>query len=118
MTVVEDFYFWITGIEEDDPIPYEIRYVYFSISFKNNICNLCYGGNENYQEEVINFDYFPLEAQFFLNNSFNSISEINLALLELKHLLDDCFEKNEFKNIFKDKKIYLLLYVENIINIF
>lgn len=107
MTVLEDFYFWITGIEEDDPLPYEIKYVYFALSFKNNMCCLSYGGNENYDEIVTSFEYFPLEAQFFKNEDFNQIIEINLAKLEVKQLLDDCFKNLEFKKIFEGKKIFI-----------
>ena len=107
MTVLEDFYNWIIGIEEDDPVPYEIKHMYFAISFQNNICCLCYGGTELYQNNVINFEYFPLEAQFFHNQSFNNLTEVNLAMLQLKQLLDDCIDKKQFKNIFRDKKIYI-----------
>ena len=107
MTVLEDFFLWIVGIEEDDPLPYEIKYIYFSVSFANDICSLCYGGTEDFQKTVVNFDYFPLEAQFFCNSSFNNITEINLAFLELKHLLDDCFDNPIFAHIFNDKNVYI-----------
>ena len=107
MTVYEDFYAWITGIEEDDPLPHEINYVYFAVSFKNDICSLCYGGTENYESHQIDFEYFPLEAQFFYNESFNQIAEIETALLTLKNLLDDCFKKSSFKQIFKGKTVII-----------
>ena len=107
MTVLEDFYSWIIGIEEDDPLPYEIKHVYFAIDFKNNICSLSYGGNEQYNNPIVNFEYFPLESQFFKNETFNNILEINLAILEVKQLLDDCFKKSDFKKIFENKNIYI-----------
>lgn len=115
MTVLEDFYSWILNIEEDDPIPYEIKYIYFVISFRNNICSLAMGGKEIHSLSPINFEYFPLEAQFFNNESFMQLTEINLAKLELKQLLEDCFTQTKFKDIFFDKQIYFGEYGQELI---
>lgn len=106
MTVLEDFLYWVLGIQEDDPLPYEINYIYFLISFSNNACTLVYVGSENFEKQPVNFEYFPLEAQYFYNQTFNQITEINLALLALKQLLEDSFDNPEFKKMFKNKKIY------------
>ena len=106
MTVLEDFLYWILGIQEDDPLPHEINYVYFLITFSNNTCTLVYAGSENFEKQLVNFEYFPLEAQYFYNQTFNQITEINLALLALKQLLEDSFDNKKFKIMFKNKKIY------------
>lgn len=106
MTALEDFLYWVLGIQEDDPLPYEINYIYFLISFSNNACTLVYAGSENFEKQPVNFEYFPLEAQYFYNQTFNQITEINLALLALKQLLEDSFDNPEFKKMFKNKKIY------------
>lgn len=106
MTVIEDFKRWIIGMQEDDPLPYEIRYVYFLITFTNNSCSLMFCGSENFEKQLINFEYFPLEAQYFFNPTLSQITELNLAMIVLKQLLEDCFDDNAFKKVFKGKHIY------------
>ena len=61
---------WIEGNFEDDPLPYEIKYILFLFSLKNNIINLNFSGGE--QLSTINqpLEYFPLEIQFFNFNGF------------------------------------------------
>ena len=55
MTMPEDFIFWIKQIVEDDPIPYEIKHIYFAISLNSKIANLCMGGRELPVENIGDF---------------------------------------------------------------
>lgn len=107
MTMPEDFVFWIKSIVEDDPIPYEIDHLYFALSMKNKIASLCLGGREQNSEIIDDFEYFPLEAQFFFNRTFNNITDAYLAKLAIKQLLDYALDDVEIRKIFKNKKVYI-----------
>lgn len=107
MTMPEDFVFWIKSIVEDDPIPYEIEHIYFALSLKNKISSLSLGGRELETEIIGNFEYYPLEAQFFFNQTFNNITDPYLAKLAVKELLDYALKDSEIKKIFKNKKLYI-----------
>lgn len=103
----EDFVFWLKEIVEDDPIPYEIKHIYFSINLKNKICCLALGGRELPCSVISDFEYFPLEAQFFYNVSLNKINDLYLAKLAVKQLIEYAFSLPNIKKIFKHKTIYI-----------
>lgn len=107
MTMPEDFVFWIKSIVEDDPIPYEINHLYFALSLKNKIASLSLGGRELGNEIIGDFEYFPLEAQFFSNQTFNNIIDSYLAKLAVKELLDYALDDPEIRKTFKNKNIYI-----------
>jgi hypothetical protein len=103
----EDFLFWITSLVEDDPIPHEIKHLYFLISFKNNICSLSFAGSEIFYNPLYNFEFYPLEAYFFKNESFNNIKEIYVAKSAVKDLLEKSLENFYFAQIFKGKSVHV-----------
>lgn len=79
--IKNEFKNWLIGIEEDDPLPYEINYLCFCFDFKNKNVNLSLSGYENNIDKIDDGIYFPLEAQFFncplLNSFFNNKKNLN-----------------------------------------
>lgn len=99
--MVDDFIFWLKGIEEDDYLPLEIKHIYFYISGSD----IGMGGRETFSERIGDFEFYPLEAQFF-NKSYN-ITKFDSKLLKLKLLVEDSFEDKELKEIYKDRHIHI-----------
>jgi len=102
--MMEDFLFWLNGIEEDDPLPFEIDYIYFCVNGKF----IMFGGNEREEKLALNFEYFPLEAQYFYHKDFEDGNLYDI----LRHLVEKALQHNEIKNRFKGKKILLATYGE------
>ena len=65
--IFNDFYDWLSGIQEDEPIPFEIKNIYFIIEFNQNDIVLSYSGDENLLEIFDYGFYSPLEGQYFDN---------------------------------------------------
>lgn len=107
MTIYEEFFFWITSMVEDTPVPYEIKYLYFIVNFQNNCCILSFAGCERDENPLLNFEYYPLDAYHFANHSYMEIKDIYLAKITAKELIEQALETYEFKKIFKNKKIFL-----------
>lgn len=114
MTIFEDFIFWVFSIEEDDPIPYEVFHLYFVISMRNNACALSLTGTEIFENPVTNFEFYPLEAYYFVNQTYNEIKDIFIAKITVKELVEKALENPNFKRIFKHKQIHITEYGENI----
>jgi len=100
---------WIEGIEEDSPLPYEIKHIYFCLHRSNNYFYLSYGGNQFESEMIFNFEYYPLEAQFFEVYSFDK----NFNLNKLENLVEDLFDNAFFRNLFMDKFVYVAMFGTN-----
>ncbi len=69
-----EYYFkeWVMGLFEDDPLPYEIKYLCFIITLYQDRCELSLTGSERPFTTAYPQDYYPLEAQcFFLSKYFN-----------------------------------------------
>lgn len=107
MTIFEDFLFWVFAIIEDDPIPYEVKNVYFVISMQNNACALSLTGSELFESPVKSHEFFPLEAHYFKNLTYNEIKDIFIAKVTVKELIEKALENADFKRIFKNKSIHL-----------
>lgn len=89
-----EFFDWIIGIEEDEPLPVEIKYVCFILNKKNGMNELMYFGSEVQQEYLINFSYTPLEGQFFFSEEFFDIENPEEVVLGwVKEFLDSKFSK-------------------------
>lgn len=111
MTIYEDFVFWVLNIIEDDPIPYEIKNIYFVISFKNSVCALAFVGTENIENPLSSFEFYPLEAHWFRNLSYNQIKEIYTAKVTVKDLIEKALSENiYFLNSLKSKTIIICEY--------
>lgn len=107
-----DFASWLAGIEEDDPLPFEIEFVYFIYETKNNNLTLSYSASE---KELHIFDYAkycPLEAQFFDSQTLKQLSKeifekkLDVLLTELTNFLKRmCLNSKNRFSFLKDKKI-------------
>ena len=92
------FEFWVLGTLEDDPLPYEVRHIIFCLH-KDGF--LSFGGQEILPKMIFNFEYYPLEAQFFPIKKPQKFS-----LYNLRNLLENALHNNVFAAAFKDKKIH------------
>lgn len=102
--IFQEFCEWIGGIEEDDPLPPEIKQIYLVFSCENGMNVLQYAGCENEPKMICSFDYIPLEAQFFYSREF-----IKLTNSEAKQFAEifahDILQKEDFENLFSGKTI-------------
>ena len=101
-TMKEEFFLWLSGIEEDDPLPYEIGYVYFCVHRSNGGAYFAYYASENEQSLALNFDYFPLDGQYFYHEDIEGGSQF----YKLRSLVED-FLNSEESAFLKNKKIYI-----------
>lgn len=98
--MVNEFIFWVMGVLEDDPIPYEVKEIYFCLHRENGNIFLSFGGNEKKEKIVFNFEYYPLEAQFF-----PIIDQNKFSLFSLRKLLESALDNQDFFNAFFEKNI-------------
>ena len=91
---------WLLGIEEDDPLPYEINHIYFYL--EQNILGM--GGTENLKTFICDFEYYPIESQFF---DFQREYFNKKPLIKLKNLINDVMENIELKKIYNGKNIHI-----------
>lgn len=103
------FAYWLESIEEDTPLPFEINHIYFCLHKSNNYVYLSFGGNEFEIERAFNFEYYPLEAQFFNVYEFDK----NFDLLKLRTLVEKILRKQFFHKLFFNKMIYISIFGEN-----
>lgn len=101
--IYDTFIFWLRGLIEDDPIPYEIDTLVFYINSHNEIG---FSGAETKNIKIVDlFFYYPLEAQFFYcpnltNLMIKSTKKENLNYLKIlltKLKKDNYFKKFNFK---------------------
>ncbi len=98
--------FWIKDIVEDDPIPYEIRYMYFTIMKMRGDFFLMLGGTELERSEIFSFEYFPLEAQYFYDKGFSGLISERLMI----ELLEKVLEDKMTQKIFEGKEVFVGYY--------
>lgn len=92
----EKLLYWIESILEDDPLPDEIKFVYFCIVMDKSSFHLEMRGSELKNTKY--FEYWPLEAQYFFYDYPKDVNAFKEELiLSIKNL-----------PIFEDRKIYLL----------
>lgn len=103
-----DFYSWLTGLVEDDPIPLEIKSIIFYI---NKNFEIGFSGSEDDNIEIVDFGtFYPLESQYFYSQKLIEIinknfeDKLNLMFAILEKLLKKYLKEN--KNIFFNKKIF------------
>lgn len=109
--MLQEFIDWIVGLIEDDPIPYEIEYLIFCLDKSNDFEHIMFAGNEKLEKCFLNFEYFPLEAQFFNVYKFKK----NFSLFDLRKLIENALHFKNFKKIVENKKIIYGIYGENVI---
>jgi hypothetical protein len=104
---------WVKGIQEDEPVPYEVKHIYFIVSFVSGDIELSYSGNEN---RLTIFDYgfySPLEGQYFYCNELKNVAKIlaqkksTETKTEVYNFLKTaCLSVASRIDFLKDKKIY------------
>ncbi|MDD2445899.1 MAG: hypothetical protein PHX09_03720 [Clostridia bacterium] len=107
--MLKDFSFWLEGIEEETPLPYEIKHIYFCLHRSNNYFYISYGGNQFDSEMLFNFEYHPLEAQFFEIYCYDKFFNLN----KLENLVEDLFDNVFFRNLFANKFVYVAVFGTN-----
>ena len=110
----KEIYDWLGGIQEDNPIPLEVNYIYFCFDFSQNDIAISYSGDENLLEYYTLGFYAPLEAQYFYSGTLKTISNyifenkkeklLNSFFDFLKEILLSVSQKLWF---LKDKKIFV-----------
>ncbi len=98
----EEFFFWLIDIEEGLPLPYEINNIYFCVHKQNGGAYFAYYGSENYQKIALNFDYYPLDGQYFYHKEI----EGGNPFYKLRKLVEDFLYSNEGKFL-KNKRIFI-----------
>ena len=101
----KEFIFWVMGVLEDAPIPYEVMEIYFCLHRENGNIFLSFGGNEKKEKMVFNFEYYPLEAQFFPIKN-----QLKFSLFSLRKLLESALTNEDFYNAFQEKNLYYSLF--------
>ena len=82
--IFNDFLAWICGIQEDDPLPYEIYNVYFIVNFSNNDIELSYSADDK-NLQIFDFGaYFPQEAEYMFSDALKQVAK-NLFLNKKSH---------------------------------
>lgn len=111
--MIELFSFWLMSIVEDDPIPYEISSICFCYTKNGDTKTLFMGGCEFEPKPNYQFDYFPLEAQFF---DCNELKKIPLAHYDeiVCDLIDEGFSSDYIKCQYYGKRIYYGEYNTNL----
>lgn len=100
---------WVVGTIEDFPIPYEISDIFFCLHCDNFYYYLSFGGNEKQEKMVFNFEYYPLEAQFFEIANL----EKEFTLYHLKILVRKALKNNYFRSFLFNKNIFIGVFGEN-----
>ena len=94
--IFNDFLAWICGIQEDEPLPYEICNVYFIVSFSNNDIELSYSADDK-NLSIFDFGaYFPQEAEYMFSDALKQVSK-NLFFSEIPQSMSAIF--NGLKSI-------------------
>ena len=105
---------WLIGIQEDEPIPYEVNTACFIIKKESVLYSISYSGEETTGKlnKLLPNHYTPLEGQFFSNTILNDFDAIKTSekekkafLLTLLKMLIVNFLKTEESWFLKDKKI-------------
>lgn len=95
ISIFNDFYRWICDIEEDTPIPFETKNVYFLVEFSQNDIVLSYSADEKLFD-IFDYGMFsPIDSQYFCSNELKKISK---QIFDLKKT----YLKNEIYSILKD----------------
>ncbi|MDD4815586.1 MAG: hypothetical protein PHQ62_00395 [Clostridia bacterium] len=102
------FIAWILNIEEDDPIPFEVKHIYFCLHRQGDFFYISMGGCELEQDIAFSFEYYPLEAQFF--DIYNLKKDFSMH--DFKILVRDILNNAQIDAIFDKKNIYIALFAE------
>lgn len=72
--IYQDFCDWLVGIQEDDPLPFETKNIYFIVEFGQNDIAFSYSADDRNLQIFDYGSYFPLEAQYFFSAEMINLS--------------------------------------------
>ena len=73
--IFKDFVSWIDGIQEDEPVPYEVKYIYFILELSNNDIALSYTGSDKQLKIFERAMYSPLEGEYLFSTSLKQLAK-------------------------------------------
>lgn len=106
--MVESFVLWVMGVIEDTPLPYEVKFFTFCLHEECGNSYISFGGNEILPSHIFNFEYYPLDAQFF-----GPITLPNFSLFSLRKLLEKAIKDKSFAASFSNKNIFFGRFGQN-----
>ena len=109
----QELYLWLTGIQEDDPLPYEIANIYFIVEFSNDDIALSYSGSEN-DLQILDYGFYcPLEAEYFFSEVLKELAKLlfctksKISKLQVKKILQsEILSVLPRLEYLKNKKVY------------
>lgn len=112
------YYFndWVSGVFEDDPLPYEVNYLLFILDKKGKHYNLEFSGHE-YADRNINTSgfFYPIEAQSFFCKDFLNLKLSSDAMFDLTKQLIYNFLSNSKLDFLSNVTIGLCFRYKNAI---
>lgn len=111
--IFDEFCEWVVGIEEDDPLPPEIHYIYFVFWGDCGVNALQYTGCEYEPKTICSCDYFPLEAQFFYSRDYLKLPK-EQAKQFAKIFVQDIMQLGYFEQLFFGKIVKFVEYGETL----
>ena len=119
--IKKDFVDWIVGIQEDEPIKFEAKYVYFIVDFSQNDIALSYSADERLLKTFDYGDYFPLEAEYLFSTALKTLA-VKLftkksisKLVVLDMLKNICLSSSNCIDFLSDKMIFFGERFKNVI---
>jgi|GEM_PF-6959763 hypothetical protein len=108
-----DFKNWLLGLQQDDPVPREIKLVAFTVSKTSSLYSLSFSGYESKLIKKLDpHEYYPLEAQYFFTKYLMAIEYLSATekikkefILFLVKKLITKFLKEEKSTSVKNRKI-------------
>ena len=108
-----EIFLWLSGLQEDEPMPLEVKYVYFILEFKQNDIALSYSGDENKLQFFDYGFYSPLEGQYFNSYNLKQISKDfftrkkSISKTDIFNMLKTaCFKASQQLWFTKDKTVF------------
>ncbi len=110
--IKKDFFEWLYGIQEDEPLQIEAKNIYFVVEFLQNDIVLSYSADENILPKFDYGAYFPLEAEYFYSNALKQLSQNlfikkSISKSEVFDMLKNvCFDVSNKLDFFEDRKVF------------
>jgi hypothetical protein len=108
-----EFSEWLIGLQEDEPLPFEINLATFIISKNSNLYSLAYSGHEQKKlTKLVAGEYIPLEGQYFFSKYLMTVEFLtknekqkrNFLIFLITQLITD-FLKTNRANFLNNKSI-------------
>ena len=104
---------WLCVIQQDTPLPYEIKNIYFILDFSNNDIELSYSASD-IDLPIFDYGFYqPLEAEYFYCNQLKTLAKnlyqkkSKLSKKQIFNWLQSlCFMVCSSLDFFKNKNIF------------